>query len=96
MTGANLKVVDMLYNDNRTDPSVPFLQVTGYICNFGTNTATNCVLHVLATQNDNSQAIDSSANIESIQAGNFIRVDIHFPYQGTPLINYEYNLDWGN
>ena len=69
----------VLYNDNRTDPSAPFLQVTGYICNFGTNTANNCVLHVSATQNDNSQAIDSSANIESIQAGNYIKIDIKFP-----------------
>jgi hypothetical protein len=96
LTGANLEGVGMLYNDNRTDPNAPFLQVTGYICNFGTSTANNCVLQVTATQNDNSLAIDSSTNIESIQAGNYKKIDIKLPYQGTPLINYEYNLDWGN
>ena len=88
ITGANLKGVGMLYNDNRTDPSAPFLEVTGYICNFGTNTANNCVLQVTATQNDNPQAIDSSSNIESIPAGNYIKVDIKFPYQGNPLTSY--------
>jgi hypothetical protein len=96
LTGANLKEVGMLYNDNRTDPSAPFLQVTGYICNFGTNTANNCVLHVSATQNDNSQAIDNSANIESIPAGNYTKVDITIPYQGNPLISFSSNLEWGN
>lgn len=85
---ANLEGVGMVYNDNRTDPSAHFLEVTGYICNFGTNTANNCVLHVSATQNGNSQAIDSSSNIESIPAGSYTKVDIKFPYQGNPLISY--------
>jgi hypothetical protein len=95
-TGANLKGVGMLYDDNRTDPSAPFLEVTGYICNFGTGTANNCVLHVSAAQSDNSQAIDNSANIESIPAGNYTKVDIKFPYQGNPLISFVGDLDWGN
>jgi hypothetical protein len=86
----------MVYNDNRTDPSAPFLEVTGYICNFGTNTANNCVLQVTATQNDNSQAIDNSANIESIPAGNYVKVDVKFPYQGNPLISFSSDLEWGN
>jgi hypothetical protein len=85
---ANLEGVGMVYNDNRTDASAPFLEVTGYICNFGTNTANNYVLHVSATQNDNSQAIDSSSNIESIPAGNYTKIDIKFPYQGNPLISF--------
>jgi hypothetical protein len=93
---ANLKGVGMVYNDNRTDPSAPFLEVTGYICNFGTNTANNCVLQVTATQNDNSQAIDNSANIESIPAGNYVKVDVKFPYQGNPLISFSSDLEWGN
>jgi hypothetical protein len=85
---ANLEGVGMVYNDNRTDPSAPFLEVTGYICNFGTNTANNYVLHVSATHNDNSQAIDTSYNIESIPAGNYTKIDIKFPYQGNPLISF--------
>ena len=96
LPAAKLIRVGMQYIDNRTDPSAPFLEVTGYICNFGTSTANNCVLHVSATRNDNSTGIDSSANIESIQAGNYTKVDIQFPYHGTPLITFSSNLEWGN
>jgi hypothetical protein len=96
ITGAKLIGVDMQYNDNRTDPNAPYLQVTGYICNFGTSTANNCVLRVSATQSDNSLAIDSTTNIESIQAGNYTKVDFKFPYQGNALISFSSNLAWGN
>jgi hypothetical protein len=89
---ANLEGVGMVYNDNRTDPTAPFLEVTGYICNFGTNTANNYVLRVSATQNDNSQAIDSSSNIESIPAGNYTKIDIKFPYQGNPLTSFTVDI----
>jgi hypothetical protein len=93
---AELVSIGMQYNDNRADPSAPFLQVTGYICNVGTGTANNCVLHVSATRTDNSTGIDSSANIESLQAGAYTKVDIKFPYHGTPLIAFSSNLEWGN
>jgi hypothetical protein len=93
---AKLVSIDMKYNDNRTDPSAPFLQVTGYICNVGTNTANNCVLQVTATRSDDSTGIDSSANIESLQAGAYTKVDVQFPYHGTPLIAFTSNLEWGN
>jgi len=94
--GAKLTGVGMQYNDNRTDESAPFLEVTGYICNFGTSTANNCVLTVSASQSDNHAAIDSSSNIESISAGNYTKVDFKFPYQGNPLISFSSNLEWGN
>ena len=96
ITGAKLVGVGMQYNDNRTDASAPFLEVTGYISNFGTNTANNCVLRVSAAQSDNSLAISSSANIEAIQAGNYTKVDFKFPYQGNALISFNSNLEWGN
>jgi hypothetical protein len=88
--------IDMQYNDSRADPSAPFLQVTGYICNVGTGTASNCVLHVSAIRTDNSTGIDSSANIESLEAGAYTKVDIQFPYHGTPLVSFNSNLEWGN
>jgi hypothetical protein len=96
LPAAKLISIDMQYNDNRSDPSAPFLQVTGYICNVGTSTANNCALHVSAIRTDNSTGIDSSANIESLQAGAYTKVDIQFPYHGTPLIAFNSNLEWGN
>jgi hypothetical protein len=93
---AKLITVDMQYNDNRTDISAPFLEATGYICNVGTSTANNCVLHVTATRTDGSTGLDSSSNIESLEAGAYTKIDIHFPYHGTPLSAFNSNLEWGN
>jgi hypothetical protein len=93
---AKLITVGMQYTDNRTDISAPFLEVTGYVCNVGTITANSCVLHVSATRTDNSVGIDSSANIESLPAGEYTQIDIHFPYHGTPLTTFNSNLEWGN
>jgi hypothetical protein len=92
---ARLISIDMQYTDNRSNVNAPFLQITGYICNVGTSTANNGVLHVSATRNDNSTAIDSSTNIESIQAGAYTKVDLQFPYTGTPLKSYTSNLEEG-
>ena len=92
--GAKLVEIGMQYIDNRTNVNAPFLQVTGYICNVGTSTANNGVLHATATQTS-SAGIDDSANIESVEAGAFIKIDIKFPYDGTPLIEYSSNLEWG-
>jgi hypothetical protein len=96
LPAAKLIGIGMQYIDNRTDISAPFLEVTGYICNVGTSTANTCVLHVSATRTDDSTGIDSSTNIESIEAGAYAKVDIQFPYHGTPLITFNSNLEWGN
>jgi hypothetical protein len=96
LPAAKLIGVGMQYIDNRTDISSPFVEVTGYICNVGTGTANNCVLHVSATRTDDSTGIDTSSNIESIEAGAFTKIDIQFPYHGTPLTTFNSNLEWGN
>jgi hypothetical protein len=96
LPAAKLIGVGMQYIDNRTDISAPFLEVTGYICNVGTSTANNCVLNVTATRADSSTGIDTTANIESIEAGAYTKIDIQFPYHGTPLIAFNSNLEWGN
>ncbi len=96
LAAAKLSGIGMQYIDNRTDASAPLLEVTGYVCNVGTTTANNCVLHITATRADNSIGIDSSANIESLQAGNYSKVDIQFSYHGTPLTSFTSNLEWGN
>jgi hypothetical protein len=96
MPNAKLIGIDMKYYDNRTDLSAPFLQVTGYICNVGTSTANNGVLHVSSTRTDDSTGVDSSTNIESLQAGAYAKIDIQFPYHGTPLTTFNSNLEWEN
>ena len=96
LPAAKLITVGMQYVDNRTDISAPFLEVTGYICNVGTTTANNGVLHVSATRNDNSIGLDSTANIESLQVGAYTKIDLQFPYHGTPLAEYNSTLEWGN
>jgi hypothetical protein len=96
LPAAKLIGVGMQYTDNRTDVRAPFLEVTGYICNVGTSTANNCILHVSATRTDDSVVIDNSASIESLPAGNYTKVDIHFPYHGTPLSAFSSDLEWGN
>jgi hypothetical protein len=93
---AKLITVGMQYTDNRTDISAPFLEVIGYVCNVGTTTANNCVLQVTALRTDNSVGIDSSTNIESLQAGAYTKVDIQFLYHGTALTEYNSTLEWGN
>ena len=50
LPAAKLITVGMQFVDNRTDTNTPFLEVTGYVCNVGTSTANNCVLHVSALE----------------------------------------------
>jgi hypothetical protein len=69
------------------------LELTGYICNVGTTTVNNGVLYVSATHADDSSAIDSSVNIESLQAGAYSKISIQFPYHGTPLKTFYCNLE---
>jgi hypothetical protein len=93
---AKLITVGMQYIDNRTDVTAPFLEVTGYVCNVGTGTANNGVLHISATRSDGSTGIDSSVNIESLSSGAYSKVDTQFPYHGTPLATFNSNLEWGS
>lgn len=96
LPAAKLISIDMQYNDNRTDGAAPFLEVMGYVCNVGTSTANNCMIHVSATQNDNATSINTSANIDSLSAGAYTKVELQFPYHGTPLTEYNSTLEWGN
>jgi hypothetical protein len=91
----NLVSVDLHFSDNRSDPDAPFLQVTGYVINVGNAPANNCVLHVSAVRNDNSTAVDNSANIASLEAGAYTKIDAQFSYTGTPLTSFSSNLEWG-
>jgi hypothetical protein len=96
LTAATPKLISvgMQYNDNRTNPSAPYLQVTGYIINVGTSTANNCTINVSAIQNGNSTAIDNTAHTKTLQPGTYEKIDIQFPYTGQPIVAYSTNLNW--
>jgi uncharacterized membrane protein len=93
-TSPRLISIGMQYFDNRTDQNAPFLKVTGYICNVGTKNATNCTINISAIQNDNNTAIDTLTLIEPIEAGTYQKIDLQFPYIGTPLTAYTINVGW--
>ena len=95
-TAPNLITLGMNYNDDRTNQTAPFLHVTGYIVNVGTTKANNCTLHAYAIQNDNATAIDTSMQIEPINAGAYQKIDLQFPYIGTPIILYSCNIEWNS
>jgi hypothetical protein len=86
--------VGMEYKDNRTNPSAPFLQVTGYVVNVGTGKANNCAIRVSAIQNGNGTAIDESVAINSVEAGAFQKIDIQISYSGNAIVAYSANLEW--
>ena len=91
----NLISVGMQYNDNRTNTIAPFLEITGYVINVGTAQANNITVRVFAIQDGNNTAIDISSPINSLAAGNYEKIDLLFPYTGSPLIAYSSNLQWG-
>ncbi|MGD0643639.1 MAG: hypothetical protein ABSA75_01890 [Candidatus Bathyarchaeia archaeon] len=84
------------YTDNRSDTNAPFLQITGYVINVGSAKANNCTLHVNAVQNGNVTALDTSASINSLEAGANELVDLQFPYTGQALTAYTSYLTWTN
>jgi hypothetical protein len=86
--------IGLQYNDDRTNPNSPFLEVTGYIVNVGGAKANNCTFHVIAIQSENRTAVDTSTTIKSLEAGTYQRITIQFPYAGEPLWAYSSSLDW--
>ena len=86
--------VGLQYTDNRSDPSVPFLQITGYVVNVGTAKANDCTIYVTAIQNGNVTALDTSATIPSLNAGAYEAINLKFPYTGQALIAYSSSLAW--
>lgn len=88
---------DLQCSDNRTNPEAPFLHVTGTIYNSGNGTANNIVMSVYAIQNGNTTAIDTTANLDSIEAKQTQTVDLKFNYTGQALVSYsDPTLDWTN
>ncbi len=88
--------IDMQYNDNRTDPNAPFLEMTGYVVNVGQSKANNCKMQVSAIQNGNNTAIEGSTPLQILEAGAYQEINIQFPYTGQPLIAFSSNLEWNS
>ena len=91
----NLVGVDLQLSDNRSNPSEPFLHVTGRIHNQGNGTANNITIHVYAIQDTNTTAIDTTKSLAPIAAGEYQTIDLSFPYVGKALSAYnEPELAW--
>jgi len=88
--------IGLQYADNRSDANAPFLHITGYVVNVGSTQANNCTIHVNAVQEGNKTAIDTTATINSLDAGKFEAIDIKFPYSGQALVAYTSYLTWSN
>jgi hypothetical protein len=86
--------IGLNYTDNRADAHSLFLHVTGYAVNVGGAKANNCTIHVNAIQNGNVTAIDTTATINSLDAGAYEQIDLQFPYTGQPLVAYSSYLEW--
>lgn len=82
--------------DNRSNVNAPFLQVTGYVVNVGSAKANNCTVCVIAIQNGNVTALDTSVGINSLDAGAYETINVQFSYTGQPLIAYSSYLSWTN
>jgi hypothetical protein len=91
----NLISIGLQYTDNRTDPTAPFLHITGYVVNVGNAKAEGSTIHVFAIHAGNATAIDNSANIGSIEAGAYEKIDVQFSYSLEALTAYSSNLNWG-
>jgi len=88
--------IGLQYVDNRSDANAPFLQVTGYVVNAGSAKANNCAFYIIAIQNGNVTALDTSVGINSLDAGTYETINVQFPYAGQPLIAYSSYLSCTN
>jgi cell division protein FtsB len=83
-TGARVINVGLGARDDRTNPNDPFLYVSGYICNIGSEAAYNVKLHVTAYRGS-EQVIDSYYNIGTITREDSRSVEAKFYYSGSAL-----------
>ena len=88
--------IDFQYSNNASGTNAAFLQVTGYVANVGNAEANNCTIHVTALQGGNVTAIDTSATINSLAAGDYQEISVQFPYTGQPLVAFTSYLTWTN
>lgn len=66
----------------------PTLLIQGYLVNVGSNVAYNCSLHVIAYQNQQVLAINSTVSLGNIDGKSSLYVDLNIGYQGGYLVSW--------
>ncbi len=84
----------MQYTDNRANPATPYATVHGYIVNVGATKASSCRIHVTATQNNNTSAIDATAELGPLDPGAWIIINQEFAYEGSALQTINAFVEW--
>jgi hypothetical protein len=79
--------------DERPILQTPYLHVSGEVWNVGTNTATNCKLHIVLYQGA-VVAEDTYINLGTIIGRDYTSVDSQIFYQGSELTNWTLSPEW--
>ncbi|MCW3996394.1 MAG: hypothetical protein NWE98_09660 [Candidatus Bathyarchaeota archaeon] len=88
---------NLQYNDNRTNPEAPFLELTGTVTNTGNAKALNCTIHLTASRNSDQTVIDTRIVFtEALDPGASVNINIKAPYTGEELQAYNAVLEWTN
>ena len=79
--------------DERPWFQTPYFHVSGEVWNVGTNTATNCKLHVILYQGS-VVAEDTYINLGTISGRTYTSVDSKIYYEGSALTNWNITPEW--
>jgi len=93
LKSSKLIKVNITTNDSRPFLGTPYLQVSGEICNVGTNTAYNAKLHVILLQGT-VIAIDKYILLGTIYGESYTVVDEKVYYNGSSLTGWQINPEW--
>ena len=94
LTAPKLIGVDLGGVDTRPLSGRPYLHVSGYVCNVGTNTANNSKIHAILYQSGEVVAEDTYITLGIINGESWIDVDSNIYYNGLPLTGYNITLEW--
>jgi hypothetical protein len=86
--------VGIIATDNRPLLQTPYLHVSGFVCNVGTNFADNTRLHVVAYQSGGVVAIDTYINIGPIFGEFWQSVSGDLFYDGGALTSWTITPEW--
>jgi prefoldin subunit 5 len=84
--------VNLVAEDNRTNPSAPYLHVQEYVFNVGKYTAEFWFLRIVAYQSGGATAINTDINLPSIDGESWTSVDSSLYYNGSALTSWNITL----
>jgi len=90
----NLIKLNWQVGDNRPWLQTPYLRITGYVVNIGTNPAYNVRIHVVAYQSGGVEAINTYINLGSISGEWWKTVNADVFYTGSALVSWTATLEW--